>query len=55
MKQKFCAVMSVLCIVFMLGIIGGIDDGQPLINLVWCFPAALLAWVFAVVGNLTDY
>lgn len=54
MKQKFFMVMSVLCIVLMIGIVGGVENGEPLSNMFWCIPTMLLAWVFAVLGGLTE-
>ena len=54
MKQKICTVLFMLCIVLFLGIIGGVEHGEPLTNLIWCIPTAILAWVFAVVGDITD-
>lgn len=54
MKQKICTVLFAFCIVLVLGIIGGVEGGEPLTNLIWCIPTAILAWVFAVVGGITD-
>lgn len=54
MKQKICIVLSILCMVLFIGIIGGVEGGEPLTNLIWCIPSAILAWVFAVFGGLTD-
>lgn len=54
MKQKFFTVLSVLCVVLMIGIVGGVECGEPVSNLLWCIPTMLLAWVFAVFGGLTE-
>ena len=54
MKEKICMFLFVLCIVFILGIFGGIENGEPLTNLLWCTPAIIVAKICAVVGGLLD-
>ena len=54
MKQKFFIVMSVLCIVLMIGIVGGVENGEPLSNMFWCIPLCVLAYVFALMGEYTN-
>ena len=54
MKQKICMFLVVLCIVFIIGIFGGVENGEPLTNLLWCIPAIIVAKVCAVVGGLLD-
>ena len=54
MKEKICLFIVVLCIVFILGIFGGIEHGESLTNLFWCIPAIIVAKVCAVVGGLLD-
>ena len=53
MKQKIYLTMFVLCIVLTLGIVGGVEGGEPLSNLFWCIPTAILAGVFAILGEIT--
>ena len=55
MKQKFFTVLSVLCVVLMIGIVGGVECGEPVSNLFWCIPSMFFAWVFAVLGGLTEH
>lgn len=54
MKQKFFTVLSVLCVVLMIGIVGGVENGEPLSNMFWCIPLMALAYVFAVMGEFTN-
>ena len=54
MKQKICMVLFILCVVLIVGIFGGVENGKPLTNLLWCVPIGFLGWVFAVVGDITD-
>ena len=55
MKQKICLILFALCFVLILGIVGGVENGEPLTNMLWCIPVGVLAWVFAVFGDITDF
>lgn len=53
MKQKFFTVLSVLCVVLMIGIVGGVDCGEPVSNMLWCIPCLGAMWLSAINGG--DY
>lgn len=54
MKQKICTVLFVLSVVLFLGIVGGVENGEPLTNLLWCIPIGVFGWICAVLGGITD-
>ena len=48
MKEKICVAIIGICMLLIIGLFGGVDNGEPVTNLVWCVP--LLAVI--VVCNL---
>jgi hypothetical protein len=54
MKQKICTVLFVLSVVLFLGIVGGVENGEPLTNLLWCIPIGVFGWICAVLSGLMD-
>ena len=51
MKKTICGWVIAISIFLMVGIIGGIDHGQPLTNIIWCLPLAVVMWVSAIIGE----
>ena len=49
MKKTICAWVIAICIFLIIGIVGGIDHGQPLTNIIWCLPLAVAMWVSAII------
>lgn len=54
MIKKICGVLFVVGVFLILGIIGGVDNGEPLSNMWWCVPVMFVMWVLAKVGKLFD-
>lgn len=38
MRKNICFWTVFVCLVFVIGIVGGIDNGEPLANGLWCLP-----------------
>ena len=38
MKSIICKVLFVLGFILILGLVGGIENGEPLVNALWCIP-----------------
>ena len=38
MKQTICIIIIFVCLFLVIGIVGGIENGQPLSNALWCLP-----------------
>ena len=54
MKAIICRVIFLIGICLIFGIIGGIDNGEPLSNIWWSIPIVLVMWVSAKVGKILD-
>ena len=54
MKRRICKVLCVLGLILIVGIIGGTECGEPLSNVLWCFPIMFVIWVLARVGGLFE-
>ena len=55
MKRKICGVLFAIGFLFIVGVIGGVDRGEPLSNAWMIIPTALMMWVSAKQGNLFEY
>ena len=53
MKQKISFAVFVLSLILNIGIIGGVECGEPLSNLWWCVPLFLVTAVSAVAIELS--
>ncbi len=49
--KSICRIISVVSALLMLGLAGGVSNGEPIMNLVWCAPLLLLAYVTARIGG----
>lgn len=54
MKKTICGFICLGLFLLMVGIIGGVECGQPLSNAFWCFPISALMWVWAKIGRLFE-
>lgn len=52
--KKISMLAMVISLIAMLGIVGGVERGEPLINMLWCIPCLASACIFAKLGGLTD-
>lgn len=51
MKGKICGIIFVACMVLCFGIVGAIDNGAAVSNVLWCAPAVFVMWVSGRVGG----
>ena len=54
MKKKICGVILALSLFLVIGIVGGVDQGEPLSNAIWCFPVLVVAWASAKIGGFFE-
>ena len=54
MKKKICGFLFIVGMVLILGLVGGIEHGEPLSNGFWCFPIMFVMWVISRVGRLFE-
>lgn len=54
MKRKICGLLIGISLVLFIGIIGGVSDGEPLRNALWCIPALLVTYGAAKVGGYLE-
>lgn len=52
MKAIICRILFFIGFCSILGIIGGIDNGEPLTNIWWVVPIVLVMWVSNKVGKI---
>jgi hypothetical protein len=53
MKRKICAAVMAISLFLIIGLIGGVDNGQPITNMLWAIPLFVAMVVSAVVGEFT--
>ena len=53
MKKKICGFVFVISFFLLIGIVGGVDCGEPVSNMFWCIPCLGAMWGSAIIGN--DY
>lgn len=51
MKQKICAFVFGTSLLLIIGIVGGIDCGEPLTNMLWTIPLGLAMVISGIVGR----
>jgi hypothetical protein len=51
MKKKICAAVFGISLFLIIGLVGGVECGEPLSNLLWCLPLGVAMCVSAVVGR----
>ena len=55
MKRMICGVIFGIGFFLMVGLVGGVDCGEPLSNMLWCIPCAVAMIVSAIVGEFDKY
>lgn len=38
MKETICSIIILICFFLVIGIVGGIENGEPMSNAFWCLP-----------------
>ena len=51
MKEIICSIIISVCLFLVIGIIGGVENGAPLSNLLWCFPLLTLTGISVYILN----
>jgi len=51
MKKRICATIIAISLFLIIGLVGGVECGEPVGNLLWCIPLACAMWVSAIVGE----
>jgi hypothetical protein len=51
MKKKICGAVIAISLFLIIGIVGGVECGEPIGNLLWCCPLSMAMAVSAVIGN----
>ena len=51
MKDKICAFVIGISLFLIVGIVGGVDCGEPVTNLAWCVPLVAALGAAVVVSN----
>ncbi len=54
MKRRICKVLFVIGLILIIGIVGGVECGEPFSNAFWCFPIMFVMWVVAKAGRLFE-
>lgn len=49
--KTICRIISVVSALLMLGLAGGVSNGKSIVNLVWCAPLLVLAYITACIGG----
>lgn len=52
--KKISMLAMVISLIAMIGIVGGVEHGEPLINMLWCIPCLASVCIFAKLGGLVD-
>ena len=53
-KKTLCTTVVMIGLFLIVGIIGGVDTGKPLSNVVWCFPILSAMIAAVLIGKLWD-
>lgn len=51
MKKKICGAIIAISLFLIIGLVGGVDCGEHISNLLWCIPCACAMWVAAIIGE----
>ena len=52
--KKISILAVIVSLTAMIGIVGGVENGEPLINMLWCIPCLASVCIFAKLGGLVD-
>lgn len=51
MKKKICGAVFGINLFLIIGLVGGVECGEPITNMLWCIPCACAMLVAAVIGE----
>ena len=51
MKETICFVLAFLAMIFCVGVVGGVEDGKPITNLVWLLPGVAVIGITVHIGG----
>lgn len=54
MRQKICAIIFAVCFFIALGIVGGIEQGEPLENSIWALLALLVGGICIKIARFEE-
>lgn len=52
--KKACIAIMIASVFLILGIVGGVECGEPIANALWCFPLFAILFLCAHVANFFD-
>lgn len=55
MKKRICGLIILIGFILVVGIVGGVDNGEPLSNAWWCFPIMFAMWGAGKIGGFYKY
>jgi hypothetical protein len=55
MKRQICAAVFGISLLLIIGLVGGVDCGEPISNLIWTIPLGIVMIVSAIVGEFDKY
>ena len=51
MKKIICGWVMAICLFLIIGIIGGVDCGEPITNMYWCVPLFTTLVISGYIGE----
>lgn len=51
MKKTFFGILLCVSVLLVIGIVGGVEQGEPITNMLWCIPVSAVGYVSAVALN----
>ena len=51
MKRKICGIIFTICMVLVFGIVGKIENGEPMSIIWWCIPLFATMWKTGTIGG----
>ena len=52
MKKKICGFIFGISLLLIIGIVGGVDCGEPLTNVLWCIPLLAAMGISGFILNI---
>ena len=54
MKNTVCGCVLAISLFLVLGIVGGIEQGQSVANMLWCIPLFIVMWASGRIGGFIN-
>lgn len=54
MKKLICGAISFASLFLIYGIVGGVEHGESLANMLWCIPLLLVMYVSGRIGEIIN-